>query len=124
MDKAIIKLIVAMTIIVAYPSYAVDYEYCTKLMEQSNKIQESLAKSITDEYFYIIVPPTVCKEEKIEEEVDKCESKWKQMYLSNTQKPKGRVYNEGSMLFYSNKSKYWNEKVININTQQRNNKCP
>jgi len=37
MDKAIIKLIVAMTIIVVYPSYAVDYEYCSKLMEQRKK---------------------------------------------------------------------------------------
>lgn len=124
MDKAIIKLIVAMTIIVAYPSYAVDYEYCTKLMIQNKKIVESLAKSITEEYWDIKVPPTVCKEEKIEEEVDKCESKWKKMYLSNTQKPKGSVLKDGSMLFYSSKSKYWNEKLINNRTDQKNRECP
>lgn len=124
MDKTIIKLIVSMTIIVAYPTYAVDYEYCSKLMEQSNKIQESLAKSITEEYSYVKVPPTVCKEEKIEKEVDKCELKWKKIYLSNTQKPKGSAYNEGTILFYSNKSKYWNEKLIDNETQERNNKCP
>ena len=124
MDKAIIKLIVAMTIIVVYPSYAVDYEYCSKLMEQRKKIVSSLAKSMQDEYWDIKVPPRVCQEEKIEAEADKCESKWKQIYLSNTQTPKGSVLNNGSMLFYSSKSKYWNEKLIDIRTQQENNKCP
>lgn len=131
MDKAIIKLIVAMTIIVAYPSYssfifdpAVDYKYCSKLLEHNEMAMRALSESIADESRYIKVPPTLCKEEKIKEEVNKCEDKWKEMYLLNTQKPKGSAFNEGSMLFYSNKSKYWNEVLININTQYRNNKCP
>jgi hypothetical protein len=123
MDKAIIKLIVAMAVMVAYPSYAVDYERCSKLLEQRGDIVGKLAKSVVAEYNDIKVPPSVCKEEK-KEEVYKCEAKWQQMYLSNTQKPKGSVYNGGSMFFYSTKSKYWNEKLIDIETQQRNNECP
>jgi hypothetical protein len=124
MDKTIIKVVVAMTVMVAYPSYAIDYEYCSKLLEQRGDIVDKLAKSVTEEYFYIKVPPTVCKEEKIEEEVYKCESKWQKMYLANTQKPKGSVFKDGSMLFYSTKSKYWNKKLIDIRTQQKNNECP
>ncbi len=128
MDKAIIKLIVAMTVIVVYPSYAVDYERCSELLDRYNKAINALAKAEVKHEMRIKIPLNVCTNETTEEKKDNCENNFRELYKSRTQKPKDWMVVESDkknkIAIYSSEGNYWFKVFKDIISNQKYEKCP
>jgi hypothetical protein len=128
MDKTIIKLVVAMTIIVAYPSYAVDYERCSKLLDRYNKAVNAIGKAEVKHEMRIKIPLNVCMNESTEEKKDNCENTFRELYKSRTQKPKEWVVDESDkknkIPLYTSEGSYWFKIFKDIISDQKYYKCP
>lgn len=128
MNKIIIKLIVAMTIIIAYPSYAVDYERCAKLLDRYNKAIDAIGKAEVKHEMRIKIPLNVCTNESTEEKRDNCENNFRESYKSRTQKPKEWVIDESDnknrKALYTSEGKYWFKVIKDIISDQKYYKCP
>lgn len=76
-----------------------------------------------DEEMNLKVPSSVCKGLKTEKETDDCRYDWRQAHLASTQKPTGSLLNTGPK-FYSLKSKYMNERLLDVLSMKKRAKCP